>query len=116
MANFKEISEAFISGATDGKSSGQGNLKIQGDQLIHYSTPILERYGDLFILNMTRYSLVTGRLQKQLTEMIPSEKLIRITHIPEGYKGLLHNAKEASDGTGKEGCEVTEHPHIAGGQ
>ncbi len=89
MATFKDIAEQFLNGAVDGVSSGQGNLKIRGDVLVHYFTPILERNEDKYILNMTRYSLVTGRLQKQLTEMIPKEKLIIVKRVPEGYKNSL---------------------------
>ncbi len=87
--NFKQVIELFISGEKEGCSSGQGNLKIKGDSLIHYFTPILERYGDKYILNFSRYSIVTGRLQKQIKEMIPGDKIIQITKVPEGYKGSL---------------------------
>ena len=57
MANFKEIITSFLKGAHEGTSSGQGNLRINGDVLIHYFTPILERYDDKYILNYTRYSI-----------------------------------------------------------
>ena len=89
MATFKDVVQMFINGATEGQSSGQGNLKIKGDDLVHYSTPILERYGDKFILNNSRYSIVTGRLQKQIKEMIPVEQILQVTKVPEGYKGSL---------------------------
>ena len=89
MANFKEVEQSFLDGATEGASSGQGNLKIKGNVLIHYYTPILERYGEKYILNYSRYSIVTGRLQKQIKEMLPEEQIIQITKVPEGYKGSL---------------------------
>lgn len=89
MATFKDVINQFVEGATEGQSSGQGNLKIKGDILIHYFTPILERYNEKYILNYGRYSIVTGRLQKQIKETIPEEKLIQITRVPEGYKGSL---------------------------
>ena len=38
MANFKDIVQSFIDGAAEGQSSGQGNLKIKGDVLVHYFT------------------------------------------------------------------------------
>ncbi len=89
MATFKDVAEQFLNGAVEGVSSGQGNLKISDDVLIHYSTPISERCGEKYILNMTRYSLVTGRLQKQLKEMIPEGQLVIVKRVPEGYKGSL---------------------------
>jgi hypothetical protein len=52
-----------------------GNLRSEDRQVIHYSTPILEDCGGFFILNNTRYSLATGRIQKLISEMIPEQKL-----------------------------------------
>lgn len=89
MANFLQLIQMFVNGETEGASSGQKNLKIKEDVLFHYSTPILERFGDKFVMNNTRYSLVTGRLQKQITEIIDDDLLIKITKVPEGYKGSL---------------------------
>ncbi len=89
MANHKELSIAFIGGATEGISAGEGNLKIKNNQLFHYFTPILERWNNKYILNVTRYSLVTGRLQKQLKELIPEEQLVIVKGVSEGYKGSL---------------------------
>ena len=87
--NFKEVIAQFVDGATEGQSSGQGNLRIKGDVLIHYFTPILERHKDGYILNYSRYSIVTGRLQKQIKEIIPEEQIIQVKRVPEGYKGSL---------------------------
>lgn len=87
--NFKQVIEAFIAGAKEGKSSGQGNLQIKGDVLIHYATPILERYDEKYILNFTRYSIVTGRLQKQIQELIPESHIVMVKKVQEGYKGSL---------------------------
>ena len=87
--NFKEVVTLFAEGATEGQSSGQGNLKIKGDVLVHYFTPILERYNNGYILNFSRYSIVTVRLQKQIKEIIPEELIIQVTRVPEGYKGSL---------------------------
>ena len=87
--NFKQVIELFISGTTEGVSAGQGNLRIKGNILFHYSTPILERYKNKYILNFSRYSIVTGRLQKQIKELISEDSIIQITRVPEGYKGSL---------------------------
>lgn len=97
MATFKDVAEQFLNGAVEGSSSGQGNLKIKDDVLVHYYTPILERYGNKYILNMARYSLVTGRLQKQLKEMIPEEQLVIVKRVPEGYKGSLKDFVEGTE-------------------
>ncbi len=91
MANFSDVIKMFIEGEVEGSSSGQGNLKIKGNVLIHYFTPILERYNGKFILNNSRYSIVTGRLQKKIKEIIPKDKIIIVLKVPEGYKESLSN-------------------------
>ena len=90
--NFVQVINNFIAGMSDsedGAISATKTLKIQGDQLIHYWTPIAERRDDKIIVNITRYSLVTGRLQKQLKELVPEDKYIAVKGIPEGFKGQL---------------------------
>lgn len=92
LANNKtqsQIVDEFIDGSTSAVCGGAGNLKVQGNQLIHYSTVIAERYEDKFILNHTRYSLVTGRIQKMLREKIAPDKIIDVGRIPEGYRNSL---------------------------
>lgn len=66
-----------------------GNGHVRNNQYIHFFTPILERYYDNYILNQTRYSLITGRLQKNMKAIIPDEKLLIVKMVPEGYKGSL---------------------------
>ena len=78
-----------MNGAQEGQSAGQGNLRIKGDVLVHYTTPILERYKGKYILNNTRYSIVTGRLQKQIRESVNEDTITVVTKVPEGYKGSL---------------------------
>lgn len=85
----EQLVKNFLNGAQDGASSGAGNLKIQGNLLIHYQTIISERCGDKFILNVTRYSIVTGRIQKILRENIPENILLTAHKVPEGTNDSL---------------------------
>ena len=66
-----------------------GNGHIKNNQYIHYWTPILERYGDKYIFNQTRYSIITGQIQKRMKNAIPSEKMIVVGKVPENYEGTL---------------------------
>ena len=89
---FENVISNFISGMSDtedGAISTTKTLKIQGDQLIHYWTPIAERRDGKIIVNISRYSLVNGKLQKQLRELVPEEKYITVKGVREGYKGSL---------------------------
>ena len=89
---FENVIKNFISGmldTEDGAVSTTTTLKIQGDQLIHYWTPIAERRAGKIIVNISRYSLATGKLQKQLKELVPQEKYVTVKGVHEGYKGSL---------------------------
>lgn len=89
---FEQVIKNFMSGMKqddDEAKSSTGTLKIQGEQLIHYWTPIAERCEGKFIVNITRYSLATGKLQKQIKELIPEESYLTVRGVKEGYKGSL---------------------------
>ena len=86
---FKELVGEFISGASSGMSGGQANLKISESKLIHYETIIAERYNDKFIVNVTYYSIETGRLQKIILDLIPGNLLVKVKGIPQGYMDSL---------------------------
>lgn len=73
----------------DLKEGDAGNGHVRNDQYIHYWTPILERYGEKYIFNQTRYSVITGQIQKRMKNAIPSEKLIVVGRVPENYSGRL---------------------------
>ena len=52
--NFQDIINLFLNGETSGRAgakSAPGNLGIQGDQLLHYTTPIMERSEKGIIVN-----------------------------------------------------------------
>lgn len=85
----EQLIDEFLGGAVEGVCSGSGNLKIKGNKLIHYQTAISERVGDKVIINMTRYSLVTGRLQKLLCQKVESENQLIARRVKEGYNGAL---------------------------
>jgi len=87
LKNFTELINEFVAGATDERV---GNLKINGNLLIHYETTIAERNDEKFIINNTRYSLQTGRVQKLLKSSIPPELIQEVTKIPRGHRQSLH--------------------------
>ena len=89
---FEKVINNFISGmkeSEEGSVSTTKTLRIKGDQLIHYWTPIAERIDNKIIVNITRYSIVTGKLQKQLKELVPEDKYVAIKGVREGYNGSL---------------------------
>lgn len=85
---FKDLILMFMDGSTEGMSS-TGTLKICGDKLIHYKTVIAERFGNGIIVNVSRYSLATGKLQKQILELVPDDVKIIVKKVPVDYNGSL---------------------------
>lgn len=85
----EQLIDEFLNGATEGVCGGSGNLKIKGDKLVHYQTAIAERYGEKIIINVTRYSLVTGHLQKMLSQKVAEENQIIARRVREGHNGSL---------------------------
>lgn len=92
-----QIVDDFLAGATEGVNGINGNLKIVGNQLIHYQTVIAERDQKRIILNHTRYSIVTGRIQKELKEKLQGKEYISIGKIPEGFRGSLVEKVEVKE-------------------
>lgn len=91
-----KVIENFIAGVKegeDGSVSSTKTVRIKGNQLIHYSTPIIERDEDGFILNISRYSLATGQLQKRMKEMLP-ESYRTVKKVPQDYENSLKDFLE----------------------
>ena len=81
-----ELVAAFLAGETSGVAK---SLSIDGEQLAHYNTVIAERYGDKVILNYTRYSLATGKVQKMLTDAADPSMLIYVSGVPSDTRSSL---------------------------
>lgn len=84
-----DLVNEFVDGATEGVCSWGQNLVIKGDKLIHYSTVIAERDNGKVLLNVTRYSLETGRVQKKVKLAVPEENLVIVKRVPVDYMGSL---------------------------
>ena len=90
--NFSEVISSFINGATEGCSgtrSNPGNLKIVEDRLVHYDTTIMERTTNRLIVNLSQYSIQTGRLQKLIKSMINEDECDTVYKVPRDYHGSL---------------------------
>lgn len=58
-----DVIKLFVNGETKGKTK---NLKIEGNDLINYSTIIARRTEKGFEVNSTRYSVSTSTIQNAL--------------------------------------------------
>ena len=81
-----ELVAAFLAGETTGVAK---SLSIDDERLVHYNTVIAERYGDKIILNYTRYSLASGKVQKMLTDAVDASRLIYVSDVPSDTRSSL---------------------------
>ena len=90
-----DLINAFHDGAVEGDAL---SLHIVGNQLIHYNTAILERFGEQYILNYTHYSLATGKVQKMITDAIDDSDLIYVSCVPSETRRSLVDFLSPKDG------------------
>lgn len=102
--NFQNIIDLFLAGETSGRAgskSSPGNLGIQGNQLFHYNTPIMERCGEEMIVNLSQYSIQTGRVQKMIKETLGEQYYKVVRRVPRDYKGSLSDFPICEERGGK---------------
>ncbi|WP_165062318.1 hypothetical protein [Adlercreutzia sp. ZJ154] len=90
-----DLIKSFISGSTSGDAL---SLHIRGEQLVHYNTAILERHEGKYILNYTRYSLATGKVQKMITNTIEPGNLVYVSGVPSDTRSSLADFLSPEDG------------------
>lgn len=89
---FKDIIDMFLKGERSGRAgskSSPGNLVIHGDQLFHYTTPIMERVDNQLIVNLSQYSIETGRVQKLIKQILSGNHYLVVRKVPRDYEGSL---------------------------
>lgn len=88
---FEEIIYIYLDGGTEGQStlskSKPGHLRIEGNKLIHYNTTIVERIGNNYKINKSKYSIQTGKLVKRISSLIKSYRIA--LGVPIDYSGSL---------------------------
>lgn len=90
----QELVEAFINGETTGTAK---SLSIDGMQLIHYNTAVAERMGEKIILNYTRHSLATGKVQKMITDAVNPSRLVYVSSVPSDTRCSLVTYLQQTD-------------------
>jgi hypothetical protein len=82
-----EVVRNFINGATKGKTT---NLYIDGDKLINYTTTLLQRHNGKFIVNISKYSSSTSRIQSMILKELPEYGVkYKVGNLHRGVSNLL---------------------------
>ena len=79
----EQLVNNFLMGETKGKAS---NLEIRGDSLVNYETTIAQRVNGVIVINVTKYSASTTRIQNLLRKEMPKARTVE--GVPMGTKDL----------------------------
>ena len=85
MRNQEVISE-FVNFA---ESAATANIRSTGDKLFNYETCIAQRHGGKIIVNVTRYSSTTSKIQNYLLRELSDYDVIEVTGVPIGTCDLV---------------------------
>jgi hypothetical protein len=66
--NNQSVINAFLCGKS--AKSSNGNLRTDGNKLVSYYTAIAVRMGDTIVLNRTKYSVSTSKIQTWLLNSV----------------------------------------------
>lgn len=104
MSN-KDVIKSFIQGKSTKSSNGNLWVSYDGKRLFNYYTCIAQRTTNGFVLNATKYSCTTSKIQHYLRNMLP--RYTEVTNIKIGANELvqhLHTNKHPSNDNG--GCLI----------
>ena len=65
------------------------NVLSTGDKLFSYSTCIAQRHGSKIIVNVTRYTVTTSKMQKYLRCVLSNRDVIEVTNVPKETCNLV---------------------------
>ena len=85
MRNSEVISK-FVNCA---ESAATANVRSTGDKLFNYETCIAQRHEGKIIVNVTRYSMTTSKLQNNLRCELSGYDVTEVTGVPRGTCNLV---------------------------
>lgn len=82
----QEVISKFVNFA---ESAATANVLSTGDKLFNYATCIAQRHGGKIIVNVTRYSVTTSKMQNYLRRELSDYDVIEVTSVPRGTCNLV---------------------------
>jgi hypothetical protein len=91
----QSVIAAYVNGTGAGVESHTGNLWVTatGDRLMNYSTCLIERVNGKFIVNETKYSVTTSKIQTYIYREMGS-RWIAVNNVPQGSSSLERFVKD----------------------
>ena len=82
----QEVISKFVNFA---EAAATANVFSTGDKLFNYETCIAQRHGGKIIVNVTRYSITTSKMQNYLRRELSGYDVIEVTSVPRGTCDLV---------------------------
>ena len=82
----KEVISKFVNFA---ESAATANVRSTSDKLFNYETCIAQRHEGKVIVNVTRYSVTTSKIQNYLRRELLGYDVIEVTSVPRGTCDLI---------------------------
>lgn len=82
----QEVISKFVNFA---ESAATANVRSTGDKLFNYATCIAQRHEGKFIVNNTRYSVTTSKMQCYVRRELSGYDVIEVTGVPRGTCNLV---------------------------
>ena len=87
----QEVISKFVNFA---ESAATANVRSIGDKLFNYETCIAQRHEGKIIVNVTRYSVTTSKMQNYLRRELSDYDVIEVTSVPRGTCNLVPYIKQ----------------------
>ena len=82
----QEVISKFVHFA---ESAATANVRSNGDKLFNYATCIAQRHEGKIIVNNTRYSVTTSKMQCYVRRELSGYDVIEVTGVPRGTCNLV---------------------------
>ena len=82
----QEVISKFVNFA---ESAATVNVRSTGDKLFNYETCIAQRHKGKIIVNVTRYSVTTSKIQCYVRWELSGYDVIKVTGVPKGTCNLV---------------------------
>ena len=82
----QEVISKFVNFA---ESAATANVRSTSDKLFNYETCIAQRHEGKIIVNVTRYSVTTSKIQNYLRSELSNKAVIEVTSVPIGTRNLV---------------------------
>lgn len=82
----QEVISKFVNFA---EKAATANVRSFGDKLFNYGTCIAQRHEGKIIVNETRYSVTTSKMQGYVRRELSNKVVIKVTNVPIGTRNLV---------------------------